>query len=348
MAPPPQPTVPAAAAPAAVAGAAASAAPAAPVAKSEILQQIEQASAVKCAGIVKEKGANFTNAVALEALNTLANKSSFKLREELVRQPPVRKLCLRIQELLRSPPPAFKLETLARAVWNITRFPEDVRGDPKAVLGPTARMLSGLKPSEWDVDSASKVLWCLAKVDIIGEYKKLVSQVVQDLVRDKGRRVNELTDEALVNLLWAIARSRRYVHAGDHSTVHAEANDEVIFRQAANRIMDTSEKVDVRLLADLIHTHAEMGIKNEKLFKALCPRLVTKQKELRDDVMGKVIKAYTRFMIPLREEAQGFRTMAVVQKGDFIRPSEKPRKQGKRTYDHPVSLYPNTQLHSRG
>jgi len=192
------------------------------------------------------------------------------------------------------------------------------------------------------------VLWSLAKVDIVGEHKQLVSQIVEDLVRDKGRRVNELSDEALVNLLWSVARSRRHFHAGDQPTVHAEANDELLFSQAAKRVMDTFEKVDVRLLADLIHTHSEIGIKNEKLFKVLCPRLVAKQKELREDVMGKVIKAYTRFMIPLREEAQGFRTMAVVQKGDFIRPSDKPRKQGKRTYDHPVALYAKTQLHPRG
>jgi len=316
--------------------------------RSEIMQQIAQASAIKCAGIVKEKGVNFTTAVALEALNTMATKSSYKLREELVRQPPVRKLCLRIQDLLRAPPPGLSLETLARAIWNLTRFPEEVRGDSKATMGPTARVLSGLQPTQWDADSASKVLWSLAKVDIVGEHKQLVSQIVEDLVRDKGRRVNELSDEALVNLLWSVARSRRHFHAGDQPTVHAEANDELLFSQAAKRVMDTFEKVDVRLLADLIHTHSEIGIKNEKLFKVLCPRLVAKQKELREDVMGKVIKAYTRFMIPLREEAQGFRTMAVVQKGDFIRPSDKPRKQGKRTYDHPVALYAKTQLHPRG
>mmetsp|Transcript_5992 Transcript_5992/g.14272 ORF Transcript_5992/g.14272 Transcript_5992/m.14272 type:complete len:405 (+) Transcript_5992:17-1231(+) len=316
--------------------------------RSEIMQQIEEASAVRCAAIVKEKGANFTTAVALEALNTMATKSSFKLREELVRQPPVRKLCLRVQEILRAPPVGLSLETLAKATWNLTRFPEDVRGDAKATLGPAARVLAGLKSTEWDANSATKMLWSLAKVDIIGDYKPLVSKIVDEIVRDKGRRVADLSDEALANLLWSVARARRHFHAGDQPTVHAEANDEVLFDLAAKRITETVDKIDVRLLADLIHTHAEIGIKNEKLFKVLCPRLVAKQKELREDVMGKVIRAYARFMIPLKEEPQGYRTMAVVQKGDFIRPSEKPKKQGKRQYDHPVSLYPRTQLHSRG
>merc|ERR1711879_304619 len=104
-----------------------------------------------------------------------------------------------------------------------------------------------------------------------------------------------------------------------------------------------------RLIAELIHSHNETGIKNESLFGTCAPRIIAKQKELNEKSMGKVIKAYTRFMIPLREEQQGFRTMAIVAKGDFIRPSEKPKRGSrKQNFDHPVALYAQTPVHSRG
>ena len=66
-----------------------------------------------------------------------------------------------------------------------------------------------------------------------------------------------------------------------------------------------------RLLADVVQIHHEIGIKNERLFrarfsemravhvllitdlrsKAICPKIVSKQKELREDQMAKCIKA---------------------------------------------------------
>merc|ERR1712064_196805 len=97
-----------------------------------------------------------------------------------------------------------------------------------------------------------------------------------------------------------------------------ETNDETLFKIAAKRVCDELSGFDVRLLAELAHTHAEIGIKNEGLFKTISVKILAKQKDLKEDVMGRAIKAYARFMIPLTEEKQGFRTMAVVQKGDFI------------------------------
>jgi len=328
--------------------AASTAAPTAQGEKSEIMRQVEEASAVKCATLVKDKGANFTTAVALEAFNTMATKSSFKLREELCRQPQVKRLCKRVQGLLEKPPPGLSFEALSRAACNMVRFPEEVRGDAQATMGPTARSLGATQASDWDANSAARIIWSLAKAEVIAQYKPLVSQVVAELVAFRGRRMNKLTDENLIGLQWAIARARRHVQAGDHPTVHAEANDELFFELAANRVIERVELMDARLLADLVNAHAEIGIRNEPLFKALCPRIVDRQKEIRDDIMGKVIKAYARFMIPLRQEQQGFRTMATVSKGDFIRPSEKPKRQGRRTFDHPVALYDKTQLHTRG
>lgn len=325
-------------------------APAAPVEpeKNEMLEQVQKASAVKVATLLKEQGQNFTSIVAIEALHTMATKSSFKLREELLHQPAVRKLCQRVQALIRSPPSTLTFEHLATAVWSLTRFPEEVHGEPQSTYGATARSLGNLEGTQWTANGASRVLYSLAKADVIQKHKEVVSKVVQELVRDQGRRVRELSHEGLVNLLWAVSRARQHVKEGDHKTVHCEANDEELFAIASKIVIAQVEQIDVRLLAELAHTHAQIGIKNVPLFKAMCPRIVSKSKDLDEKTMAKTIQAYRRFMIPLRDEQQGFRTLAIVQKGDFIRPSDKPKHSGPRKYDHPQALYPNTPVHAKG
>jgi hypothetical protein len=315
--------------------------------KSEMERQVEEVSAVRCAAIVKEKGDKFTTGVAIAALRTMATKSSFKLREELVKQTHVRKLCTRIAQLLLAPPMGLPFVSLASAAWSIARFPDDVRGDNKATFDATTRKLASMKGSAWDVETVSKLLWSLAKAQIIHLHKPLVSQIVKELVADEGRRAKELTHEGLMNLLWSVARARRHIQQGDHQTVHVEPNDEFLFRLAAARVTKELDTIDAKYLAELAHIHAEIGIRNEGLFKKICPRIIANQKDLREDEMGKAIKAYCRFMIPLREEAQGFRTMAIVAKGDFQRPSDKPEKKGKKVFDHPQALFPSTQLHQR-
>lgn len=160
--------------------AAAAAAPAASVVP-EVLQQVKDASAVKCAGIVKDKGENFTTAVQIEALHTMALKSSFKLREELVKQPHVRRLAQRVLDIARRPPPGLSLEQLAKAAWSLARLPDDIRGEAQAFLGPTATMLGGMQPTQWEAETASQVLWSLAKTDAIVPHKHVASKVVADI-----------------------------------------------------------------------------------------------------------------------------------------------------------------------
>eukprot|EP00931_Biecheleriopsis_adriatica_P106963 TRINITY_DN81306_c0_g1_i1.p1 TRINITY_DN81306_c0_g1~~TRINITY_DN81306_c0_g1_i1.p1 ORF type:complete len:391 (+),score=108.49 TRINITY_DN81306_c0_g1_i1:19-1191(+) len=325
------------------------AAAASPEEKTEIHKQVEAASAVRCAAIVKEKGQNFTPVVAIEALCTMATKSSFKLREDLLKQPPVRNLCKRVQEILKKPQ-GVDLLTISRAAEALTKFPDEASPEKAAGLGSIAKSLSSLTSSEWSADTAARILWSLAKCgkgEAIQQNKHIVSHVVKELVRDKGRRVNELSHEGLMRMLWAIAKARMHNRQGDMQTVHTEENDSIIFQYASKRVIDEVEEIPVSLLAELVYTHHEIGIRDEKLFRAMCPQIVEKQKELREDQMAKCIKAYTRFMIPLKEKAQGFRTMAVVQKGDFIRPSDKPKTMGKKTYEKPQALYPSTQLHAK-
>jgi len=330
----------------------ASAAAAAEPEKSEIHKEVMEASAVKCASIVKEKGANFTTTVAIEALNTMGTKSSYKLREELFKQPQVKKLCSRVKELVTRPPSGFSFATVTKAAWCLSRFPDEALGEDKgATLKATANVLMSTPPTTWIADDASKVLWVLAKADngaVILEHKNLVTKVLTELVRDKGRRVQHLSHEAMVQLCHAIARARRHIKKGDLQTIHSEVCDSEYFDFVAARVEAELDTIDVKLLADLIHTHNEIGLKNEKLFKTICPRIIANDKQLNTKSMGEVIKAYTRFMIPLREEQQGFRTMAIVAKGDFIRPSDKPKREGKKVFEKPIPLYEKTQLHARG
>lgn len=325
-----------------------SGAPAAKAPSNDLLEQVKELSAVRCASLVKEKGDNFPTAVQIEALHTMATKSSYKLREELAKHPHVRKLGQRVLAILQKPPQGFALAALAKASWSLTRFPEELRGsDAQAMLGPTAKLLGSLPTTDWDVESASRVVWCLARNDAIYPHKQLVSQVVKELIRDEGVRIKYLSPDGLVNILFAIARARQHNHKGDHRTVQLEENDITLFDLIAKRVTAEIDTVSVHLLADLVHTHAEVGLSRVAFFKTMCPRILKDQKELREDVMAKVIKAYTRFMVPLREEAQGFRTMAVVAKGDFMRPSDKPKRTVKKTFDKPQALFEKTQVHAR-
>lgn len=332
---------------------AAAAAPLAPASvqaevKNEVMEQVKAASAVKCAGIVKEKGDNFTSMVAVEAFMTLATKSSFKLREELIRQPHVRKLCQRVRTLLTAPPSGFTLETLSRMAWGMTRMPDEIRGDAKACFAPTVKALENQPPMTWDGEACAKVLWSLAKSNIIDNaLKPLVTKCVKEMIKDKGLKVQRLSHDGLCDLLWAVARGRQHKHEGDHRTVHMTAEDEELFAMASKRIQEEAESIPVEKLCEIVIAHGDIGIRDEPLFNKIALRIVAKQKELREDQMAKVIKVYCRYMIPLKEPPQGFRTMAIVQKGDFIRPSEKPKHTGKRTYDKPQALYEKTQVHAR-
>lgn len=331
---------------AAPAGPAAAAPPATP--GEVLLEQLGKLSAVKCAALVKEKLQNLTTLAQIEALHTMASKSSFKLREELVKQPHVRKLAEKVKELARRPPPGFALPLLVKAAWSLTRFPDDVRGDAPQLLGPAAKALAATSPDSWDTESAAKILWCLGRTDAIYPYKDLVSKVVAELIKDKGRRVAKMSHEGLVNLLFAVARARQHKHKGDHPTVHLQSNDEVLFDLVHKKVREDIDTINVQHLGDLIHTHADVGLRKEGFFKLVAPRIIKDQSSFREDVMAKIIKAYARFMIPLKEEAQGFRTMAVVAKGDFMRPSDKPKRTGgKKTFDKPQALFPKTQVHSR-
>jgi len=344
------------------AAAAASTAPA-PGEKSEVHLQVEAASAVKCAGIIRDRGSNFTTVVAIEALATLATKSSYKLREELLGQAHVKKLCDRVRGFLVEPPPGLTLDLASKAGWSLTRFPEEVLGDKAATLAPLAKMLGAANPGTgWHVNTASKVLGVLAKAEVsqgnscIMQHTALVSLVIKELVRDRGLKIKHLSQEELVNMLGSLAKARIHVPRKGETkkdsclgTVRMEANDELYFDYATKRIIEEVNTMDGRLVAEVAHIHAQAGIRNEALFKAICPRIMAKQKELDVKTMGRCIKAYARFMIPLREESQGFRTMAVVAKGDFIRPSDKPKKiGGPKKYDQPVPLYEKTQVHGRG
>jgi len=341
----------------AAAGPSVAAAPSADAAKSPLQKQVEDASAVKCAQLLKDEGKKFTPIIAIEALATMATKSSYKLREELLKQIHVKKLGKQVADLVKSPPPSFSLEVLMKASWSLSQFPDEILAgaDAAGIFASTAKMLSLADPTSWKADHASRVLWTLSKAEVIVQHTKLVTQVLGELVRDKGRRFNQLSDEALVQLLHAVARARPHLVKGGTTlkptsikTVHIEVHDEEFFHMAGERIIRDVDKIDVKLLADTISVHNEIGIRNEPLFKALCPKIVKEEKKLDMKSMGKCIKAYTRFMIPLREEQQGFRTMAIVQKGDFIRPSDKPEKKGKKTFERPLQLFAKTPVHSRG
>ncbi|CAK8996842.1 unnamed protein product, partial [Durusdinium trenchii] len=166
-----------------------------------------------------------------------------------------------------------------------------------------------LKTTDWTADSAAKLLWSLARYG-------------------KGEEIQKHKQ--------AVARARLQKRTGDLQSVHTEESDGLLFQIATRRVIDEIDRFPVSLLADIIYTHHEIGIKNERLFRA-----ARTQNGLNLNHAAARGWWYGRSpMTPaLQPEESGFdmffRTMAVVQKGDFLRPSDKPKPQGKKTYDKP-------------
>ena len=125
-----------------------------------------------------------------------------------------------------------------------------------------------LNTTAWSADTASKLLWSMARCgngEEIQKQKHVVSHVVkehlchiaiqlapfaavlQELVRDKGRRMHELSYDGLTHLLWvpnlslcsinccqfnlemmagrtseAVAKARIHKRSGDRQTVHTQ------------------------------------------------------------------------------------------------------------------------------
>jgi hypothetical protein len=124
---------------------------------------------------------------------------------------------------------------------------------------------------------------------------------------------------------------------------HHEEHEKMIYEAVRDRLeaqATISSNVDagyLKILIDCVCIFALFGFKDEKLFATLTPIFLKNRARIGEKEFNDVMQAYIKFNLPFREGAVGMRQVAIVAKGDFMRPSDKPRR-AKFKYDRPEPL----------
>lgn len=286
----------------------------------KLLQEAKQGRDV--VAVLKDKVENVGGAILIEGLFQIARKAGFKQRQELTGTATVKRMAERIKHVLKQQPttPAAAAggqglgnTVLAKAVLALAKL----ELGEKNSFGFAAKSAQLTPVARWSARSMAHMVWGLARADVID--KQLVTQVVAEL----STRVRELDADSMAEVLSGIAKARVYKE-GVTETIRRETSDEKLFHSCAQHAIQKVDQFVPRQLAELVHCYVQIGQREDEMFKVFAPRILDKQKELTDVEMAKCIKAYSRFGIPLRQTK--VKAKAIVCKGDFIRPSDKPSR----------------------
>ncbi|CAD7941197.1 unnamed protein product [Amoebophrya sp. A25] len=118
---------------------------------------------------------------------------------------------------------------------------------------------------------------------------------------------------------------------------HREPQEESVFHAISKRVLLIYGSMNLKHIADLVSIFASFGLKDEELFDALAGTILKNKGKMSEHDFQQVLRAYIKFNLPLREETAGFRNVAVLGKGDFTRPSDKPKRE-RFTYQRPEAL----------
>ncbi|CAD7956052.1 unnamed protein product [Amoebophrya sp. A120] len=178
--------------------------------------------------------------------------------------------------------------------------------------------------------------------------KGLIRTLYHDVVR--GQQIADMESAQVCELAYAVAKfNQLYTQtlaskndlsaAAGLGIAHREPVEEQVFNKISEKIQMSKDSISLKHLADIVSVYALFGLKDEQLFHSLAPIFLTEKAKgkLNDFDFQQTLKAYIKFNLPLREEAQGFRNIAVIGKGDFTRPSDKPKKE-KFAYHRPEPL----------
>lgn len=305
-------------------------------AKNEILTKIEEATtAMNVYKAIQGQCASLNNSTAVEALFKIANVGTMKFRQELVKQQEIVRLGDRIKGLLKSNA-CQPFELMSKAVYAVSKMGFLGPNDKQVLEVPTAWAMKIPEAQYVNLPSngIGRFFWGLARAEVVNDANK--KDFLKKMVKEASDpvRVRQLDLSVLSELLHAVAQFRTLKH-GKQDTIHVEASDERLFAEVAKRVIANVDSMTPNQLVNICHNFAEIGIRNEELFNIVCPALLKRKDEIRAEEMARVVQAYARFQIPLREQAQGFRNVAIVAKGDFLRPSEKPKGRKKFTYERP-------------
>jgi len=184
--------------------------------------------------------------------------------------------------------------------------------------------------AHWDTKSmdaahAAHFVWACVRMDI-----KLEHGVLMALINTIQGGCKHLSYSDMAEITWAVQKGATTVGGSVTRTTHEDA----LFESIAKRLIDDIDKISPVFLVDIIHNFASLGLKNERLLSAICPKLLAAN--LHEALMAKCIKAYTRFSVPFRDSSQGYRQTAIVLKGDYQRPSDRPPKK-KQKHNKPTN-----------
>lgn len=186
----------------------------------------------------------------------------------------------------------------------------------------------------WDSKSMTKLVYGMARSGFAAHFKPLITSVVREI----EPRTRELEMDSLLECMWGITKGTVHTLTETKGVmIRTETAEENLFRAVAERAILHATSLEPRQMSDIVHNFAQIGMKHERLFKCLGDRILKKQDKMTDEQMLKAVKAYQRFGIPLRDAPQGFKDTAIVAKGDFLRPSDKPPPK-KFRYDRPPPI----------
>lgn len=304
-----------------------------------LIATLEESSAHKCVELLRGKVDTINPVAAVAGLMVMATKSSIKLREELMKLATVKNLHNRVTKMIKDPNNFLykqPLRTVIRACYAVGKMVGE-KCEDKALFDVAIKKTTEQPLKMWSADELSQMLWAMAKAEVIAQdkHRAFVDKVVTEII--SYSRVKEFSVQSIVDLCWAISKAR-YFEVHESPTVRQGHDDQELFEAIAKRVQDNKEDFTAVQAAELACHYGRIGIKLPDFMDALSQRIMAKQKDISDERLAATITVYRKFMLPLKDPAQGFRTMAVVVKGDFVRPSDKPKKK-KQEFDKPVALF---------
>mmetsp|Transcript_92582 Transcript_92582/g.247588 ORF Transcript_92582/g.247588 Transcript_92582/m.247588 type:complete len:371 (-) Transcript_92582:283-1395(-) len=291
-------------------------------------------SAFDVVKLVQDRVEQLTATHQAVVLFQIAQLAGNKARAEVRANKSMLRLADRMKQTLRTAKTSSVLLPARVAIKGLYALAKlDMVGGERAACEGCAAACQRTPLCEVDSRSLTMFIFAMAKSGMSREHKQLLGQFVAEL----KPRTREVEFDNLLEAMWGVCTSMTQPAEGQRSMVRTESCEEALFNAVAERAVLHAASLEPRQLSDIVHNFAQIGLRHTQLFNVLSERILKNQHKLTADQMLKAVKAYQRFGIALREAPQGFTDTAIIAKGDFIRPSDKPPAK-KFRYERPPPL----------
>lgn len=295
------------------------------VSHTTLVEQIKEAEKYDVAtALAKTHSTTMSFVGAVEVLHTLAQKHRWTKAWGCYEAPDAVKVLAEKINIGLTIPSKITPAIACTALYGLAKFDHL---DEKLV-----KALQKHAEADWDPkhtiapEHAAHFVWAVVMKGVRLEHSFFMAMI--DTIKIGCKR---LSNADMAEITWAIQKGAVTVEGGVRRTTQEDA----LFEAIASRLIAEVADIDPEYLVEIIHNFASLGLKHERMLKALCPKLLAAK--LNERRMAKCILAYTRFSVPFRDTSQGYRQTAQVIRGDFQRPSEKPPKK-KQKYDKPTAV----------